>query len=293
MMNHYRGMTRGLCTIAGGYGSGLGQAGLLLRFKPAPGMEPSVREWLLQDQLPRLPSRSGLCSAHLFERAVAPPMTNEQRIRGADAEIDWAVLVTGYDRDSVAKLAQEDLGIARLEQHGATSVLGGTYGMACAFTAREPGPIEIRRDDLTGQQIRGLLEEHLRSMHSLSPPESVHALDLDGLRRPEITFWTVWSAAGLLGCGALKQIDARHGEIKSMRTVTAQRRNGVGRAMVAHILAEARRRNYARLSLETGAQDAFEPARQLYESFGFSRCGPFEGYVEDPNSVFMTLELRA
>ena len=130
-------------------------------------------------------------------------------------------------------------------------------------------------------------------MHSLSPPGSVHALDLDGLGRPEITFWTVWSAAGLLGCGALKQIDARHGEIKSMRTVAAHRRNGVGREMVAHILAEARRRNYARLSLETGAQDAFEPARRLYEGFGFRRCGPFEGYVEDPNSVFMTLELRA
>lgn len=293
MMNHYRGMTRGLCTIAGGYGSGLGQAGLLLRFKPASGLESSMREWLLQDQLPRLPSRAGLCSAHLFERAVAPQMTNEQRIRGADAGIDWAVLVTGYGRESIAELAQADLGIARLEQHGATSVVAGVYGMACAFAAQEPGPVEIRRDDLTGPQIRALLEEHLRSMHSLSPPESVHALDLEGLRRPEVTFWTVWSAAGLLGCGALKQIDACHGEIKSMRTVAAHLRNGVGRAMVAHIIAEARRRNYTRLSLETGAQDAFEPARRLYEGFGFSRCGPFEGYAEDPNSVFMTMELRA
>lgn len=293
MMKHYRGMTRGLCTVAGGYGGALGQAGLLLRFKPAPGLESSMREWLLQDQLPRLPSRAGLCSAHLFERAVAPQMTNEQRIRGADAAFDWAVLVTGYALDSVAELAQTDLGVSRLERHGANSVIGGMYGMACAFAARETGPLEIRRDDLTGAQIRGLLEEHLQSMHSLSPPESVHALDLDGLRRPDITFWTVWSAAGLLGCGALKQIDARHGEIKSMRTVAAQRRNGVARAMVTHILAEARRRNYARLSLETGAQDAFEPARRLYESFGFSRCGPFEGYVEDPNSVYMTLQIRA
>jgi putative acetyltransferase len=293
MMIHYRGMTRGLCAITGGYGSGLGQAGLLLRFKPVPGMESSVREWLLQDQLPRLPSRAGLCSAHLFERAIAPQMTSEQRIRGADAGFDWAVLATGYSQESVATLFQADLGAARLEQHGATSVTGGVYGMACAFAARETNSMEIRRDDLTGQQIRGLLEEHLQSMHSLSPPESVHALDLDGLRRPEITFWTVWSAAGLLGCGALKQIDARHGEIKSMRTVAAHRRNGVGRAMVAHIMAEARRRNYTRLSLETGAQDAFEPARRLYEEFGFSRCGPFEGYAEDPNSVFMTLELRA
>jgi putative acetyltransferase len=165
--------------------------------------------------------------------------------------------------------------------------------MQYMLAGQDAGAMEIRRDDLTGPQVRALLEEHLRSMHSLSPPESVHALDLEGLRQPEITFWTVWSAAGLLGCGALKQIDARHGEIKSMRTVTAHRRNGVGRAMVAHILAEARRRNYTRLSLETGAQDGFEAARRLYESFSFSRCGPFEGYVEDPNSVFMTRDLHA
>jgi len=271
----------------------MGQAGLMLRFKPAPGTESSTREWLLQDVLPRLPSRPGLCTAHLFERAVAPQMTNEQRIRGADAGFDWAVLVTGYSQDSVENLAQADLGMARLEQRGATGAIGATYRMKYMLAERDAGSMEVRRDDLTGPQIRTLLEEHLRSMHSLSPPESVHALDLDGLRRPEITFWTVWSAAGLLGCGALKQIDARHGEIKSMRTVAAHLRNGVGRAMVAHIIAEARRRNYTRLSLETGAQDAFEPARRLYESFGFSRCGPFEGYVEDPNSVYMTRDLRA
>jgi putative acetyltransferase len=148
--------------------------------------------------------------------------------------------------------------------------------------------MEIRRDDLTGPEIRALLEEHLRSMHSISPPESVHALDLEGLRKPEIYFWTAWSGGRLLGCGALKQIDAQHGEIKSMRTVTAYRRSGVARTMLTHIVDEARRRRYTRLSLETGAQDAFEPARRLYESFGFSYCGPFEGYVEDPNSVFMT-----
>jgi putative acetyltransferase len=293
MMQHYRGMTRGLCTVAGAYGSGLGQAGLLLRFKPAPGTESSTRDWLLQDALPRLPSKAGLCTACLFEGALAPQMTNEQRIRGADAGIDWAVWVTGYSQESVANLAQSDLGMARIEQRGATGVTGARYQMQYMLAGQDAGAMEIRRDDLTGPQVRALLEEHLRSMHSLSPPESVHALDLEGLRQPEITFWTVWSAAGLLGCGALKQIDARHGEIKSMRTVTAHRRNGVGRAMVAHILAEARRRNYTRLSLETGAQDGFEAARRLYESFSFSRCGPFEGYVEDPNSVFMTRDLHA
>jgi putative acetyltransferase len=146
----------------------------------------------------------------------------------------------------------------------------------------------IRPDDLTGPEIRALLEEHLRNMHEISPPESVHALDLAALRRPEITFWTAWDADGLLGCGALKQLDGKHGEIKSMRTAGAQRRRGVARAMLAHIVDEAHRRGYSRLSLETGSQPAFAPARALYGSFGFADCGPFAGYGPDPNSVFMT-----
>lgn len=151
--------------------------------------------------------------------------------------------------------------------------------------------MEIRLDDLSGPEIRALLEEHLRNMRSISPPESVHALDLDGLRKPEVSFWTVWSGPELLGCGALKELDARHGEIKSMRTAASHRRNGVGRAVLAHIIEQARGRRYARLSLETGSQPDFEPARRLYASFGFGVCGPFEGYVEDPNSVFMTRSL--
>lgn len=152
--------------------------------------------------------------------------------------------------------------------------------------------IAIRLDDLSGAEIRALLDEHLAHMRSISPPESVHALDLDALRRPGIAFWSAWSADGrLLGCGALKEIDARHGEIKSMRTAAAQRRSGVARALLAHIVAEAKRRGYARLSLETGAEPAFAPARALYEAFGFGCCAPFEGYVEDPNSVFMTRTL--
>jgi putative acetyltransferase len=150
----------------------------------------------------------------------------------------------------------------------------------------------IRLDDLAGPEIRSLLEEHLDNMHDLSPPESVHALDLGALRRPGVTFWTAWSEAELLGCGALKELDAGHGEIKSMRTAMAHRGKGVGRAMLEHLIAEARRRSYVRLSLETGSMDAFVPARRLYESFGFHYCGPFADYTEDPNSVFMTRPLQ-
>ena len=148
--------------------------------------------------------------------------------------------------------------------------------------------MDIRLDDLRGPEIRALLEEHLENMRSISPPESVHALDLEALRRPEISFYTVWSGGELLGCGALKELDPRHGEIKSMRTANAHRRRGVARVVLTHLLREAERRGYERLSLETGSQAAFEPARSLYARFGFERCGPFEGYLEDPNSVFFT-----
>jgi putative acetyltransferase len=152
--------------------------------------------------------------------------------------------------------------------------------------------MEIRRDDLRGPEIKALLEEHLRSMYELSPPESVHALDLEKLRRPEITFWTAWKGRELLGCGALKELDPAHGEVKSMRTAKPHLRKGVAAAMLEHIVGEARKRNYRRLSLETGAPDAFLPARRLYERFGFGYCAPFAEYTEDPYSVFMSLELR-
>lgn len=152
--------------------------------------------------------------------------------------------------------------------------------------------MEIRRDDLRGPEIKALLEEHLRSMVELSPPESVHALDLEKLRRPEITFCTAWKGRELLGCGALKELDRAHGEVKSMRTAKPHLRKGVAAAMLEHIVGEARKRNYQRLSLETGAPDAFLPARRLYERFGFSYCAPFAEYAEDPYSIFMTLALR-
>jgi putative acetyltransferase len=149
----------------------------------------------------------------------------------------------------------------------------------------------IRIDDLGGPEVRALLEDHLRNMYELSPSESVHALDLVELRKPEITFWTAWSQSELLGCGALKALDPGHGEIKSMRTADTRRRQGVARAMLTHIVSEARSRSYARLSLETGSMESFAPARQLYEAFGFTYCAPFGDYTEDPNSVFMTRTL--
>ena len=130
-------------------------------------------------------------------------------------------------------------------------------------------------------------------MRSISPPESTHALPLEGLRKPEVTFWTAWEHGELLGCGALKELDAGHGEIKSMRTAARHLRKGVAKAMLEYIIAEAERRGYRRLSLETGSMAAFEPARQLYSRAGFTYCEPFAGYIEDPNSVFMTKKLSA
>jgi putative acetyltransferase len=151
--------------------------------------------------------------------------------------------------------------------------------------------MNIKVDDLTGPEIQQLLREHLADMRRTSPPESVHALDLDGLRKPEITFWTAWNGSELLGCGALKELSAQHGEIKSMRTVSAHRHEGVASSLLSRILEEASRRNYKRVSLETGSMGFFAPARSLYAKFGFKKCGPFADYVEDSNSVYMTREL--
>ena len=152
--------------------------------------------------------------------------------------------------------------------------------------------MRIKRDDLSGSEIRELLQEHLASMKRHSPPESVHALPIEGLCKPEITFWTVWENGELFGCGALKELDSKHGEIKSMRTASRHVRKGVAQTLLHHIIGEAERRGYRRLSLETGSMQAFAPARQLYTRNGFTFCGPFAEYVEDPNSVFMTKELR-
>lgn len=151
--------------------------------------------------------------------------------------------------------------------------------------------MQIKIDDLTCPEIHALLSEHLQSMYLYSPPESVHALDLEALRKPEITFWSVWEDDELLGCGALKELDKHHAEIKSMRTASKHLRKGVARFVLNHILEEAKNRGYKRLSLETGSTEAFDPARKLYANFGFTYCAPFNGYVEDPYSVFMTKEI--
>lgn len=151
--------------------------------------------------------------------------------------------------------------------------------------------MEIRVDDLSGSEIIELLQEHLRCMSRVSPPESRHALDLEGLRKPEVTFWSIWEGSDLAGCGALKGLDEQHAEIKSMRTAYAYQRRGVASQLLRHLMEEAKRRGYRRLSLETGSMEYFEPARRLYASFGFAYCGPFGSYTEDSNSVFMTKEL--
>lgn len=151
--------------------------------------------------------------------------------------------------------------------------------------------MDIKVDDLSGPEVAELIREHLHGMTLHSPPESIHALGLEALRQPEITFWSAWEGDQLVGCGALKELDQKHGEIKSMRTASAHVRKGVAKRVLQHILEEAKRRGYRRLSLETGSMAAFEPARRLYASFGFQYCEPFSDYKEDPNSVFMTKEL--
>ena len=151
--------------------------------------------------------------------------------------------------------------------------------------------MRIDVDDPERPDVQALLDEHLQDMYSLSPPESVHALDVGKLKTPDVTFWTVRDGAVLLGCGALQEIDVEHGEIKSMRTPASLRRRGAGRAILQHIIGVARARGYKRLSLETGSLPEFLPARRLYESFGFTCCEPFAEYKLDPYSVFMTLRL--
>jgi putative acetyltransferase len=151
--------------------------------------------------------------------------------------------------------------------------------------------MQIRVDDLKSVEVITLLEAHLDYCRASSPPESVHALDLEGLRARNVTFWSIWDGQHILGCGALKELDSRHGEVKSMHTKVSARGRGVAGAMVKHIISEARARGYRRLSLETGADDAFAPARALYASFGFVLTEPFADYRLDPFSVFMKLDL--
>ncbi len=147
--------------------------------------------------------------------------------------------------------------------------------------------LEIRVDDLSGAATQGLVRRHLAGMHENSPPESVHAFDIDKLRAPGVTFWTGWLREQIAVMGALKRMDAHNGEIKSMRVADVWLGKGVGRLMLNHIVREAREMGLKTLWLETGSTEAFAPAIRLYESAGFVMCGPFDGYADDPFSRFM------
>lgn len=151
--------------------------------------------------------------------------------------------------------------------------------------------LEIREDDLTGKKIADFLQEHLNDMNEISPPESVHALDLEALRSPNITFWSAWEDSELIGCGALKELDSRSGEVKSMRTAKTHRRKGVASKILERIIKEAKRRGYDCLYLETGSFPEFASARALYIRYGFEFGKPFGEYIDDPNSVFMMKKL--
>ena len=152
--------------------------------------------------------------------------------------------------------------------------------------------MEIVVDDLSGPEIAELLSHHAQDMFRHTPPESVHTLDIETLRGPDITFWSAWDAGELLGCGALKDLGNGHGELKSMRTADGHTRKGVAAKILTHIEKVAREQGMNRLSLETGSMKAFEPARQLDLGFGFSDCSPFADYEEDPNSIHMTKVLN-
>jgi len=151
--------------------------------------------------------------------------------------------------------------------------------------------VRIVVDDLTGPEILALLEEHLAEMRATTPPESKHALDLPALRAPEVTFWSVWDDDTLVGCGAVKRLEETHAEVKSMRTTQGRQGTGIGSALLAHMVDEARSMGFTRLSLETGSGEFFERARRLYTRFGFEYCDPFGEYKPDPLSVFMTRTL--
>jgi putative acetyltransferase len=153
--------------------------------------------------------------------------------------------------------------------------------------------MEVVKGDLADPRIIDLVAHHLASARAETAPGSAHALDTAGLQSPDVDFWAIWQDGELLAVGALKRLSADHGEVKSMHTAQSRRRSGAGGAMLRHIIAAAQQRGMSRLSLETGSWDYFQPARALYAKYGFVECPPYGDYIADPNSVFMTRELRA
>lgn len=151
--------------------------------------------------------------------------------------------------------------------------------------------INIKLDDLTGKDIIDFLEEHIKDMKSVSPPESKHPLDLEGLKNPAVKFWTAWDDSELVACGALMKLSDTQGEIKSMRAKPTVRRTGVASLLLKHILDDAEKSGFTRVSLETGSMPFFKPAQHLYKKFGFIECEPFADYNHDPNSVFMSKDI--
>jgi putative acetyltransferase len=164
--------------------------------------------------------------------------------------------------------------------------------MSAGQSTLNEGFMQITPGDLADSRVIDLLRYHFTTARAQTAPGSAHALDLKGLQSPDITFWTAWDGETLIAMGALKQLSLDHGEMKSMHTIAAARRKGVGSAMLQHLIAFARSRGMSRLSLETGSWDYFRPAVALYRSHGFVECPPFGDYVPDPNSIFMTLDLR-
>ena len=153
--------------------------------------------------------------------------------------------------------------------------------------------MNIREGSIREAAVKQLLVEHHQSMFAFSPPESVHALSEDEFFDSALTLWCAWEDDALMGCGALKRLDSIHGEIKSMRTADEFRRRGVAAGILTHIIETAEQEGYGRLSLETGSHEFFSPARALYQRFGFASCEPFGSYVEDPHSVFMSIEISS
>jgi putative acetyltransferase len=151
--------------------------------------------------------------------------------------------------------------------------------------------VEIGVDDPNAEDVRDLLRQHLEFARANTPPEDIHALDVDELTGPAVTFYSYRRDGVLLAVGALKQLDGRHAELKSMHTAAAARGCGIGRAMVEHLIGVARDHGFSRLSLETGSSPAFAPARSLYAQAGFTPCGPFGDYPSDRGNTFMTLAL--